>query len=295
MPPEVQISVIIPNLNSPIVDKTIQSVLLQKTDFPLEIIVVGMDRYGIVEKFDNVIFKKTPKPIGAAEARNIGIQEARGKWLLFIDSDCVANQGWINSFVESFLKGWEVIGGGVQSPDEPFWRLVYNLSMFHEQLASKKKKQHAFLPTLNLAVHRKVIENVGYMDESLMRGQDVDWTARMNLAGYQLLFDPAAVVIHYPERNDLKTLKDYFYRSGQFMIKVRYKYPEIFHMPEVLKNAIIWQVFGPVIAAWTSLKILLQTKEVQKHLKTLFYIYLLKLSWCNGAADSLKRKSDAIT
>lgn len=289
---EEQISVIIPNLNSPIVDKTIESVLSQKTDYSVEVIVVGMDKFGLVEKFENVIFKETPKPIGAAEARNIGIREAQGNWLLFIDSDCIANQGWINSFVESFLDGWKVIGGGVRSPEEPFWRLVYNLSMFHEQLVSKKRKQRSFLPTLNLAVQRTVIENVGYLDESLIRGQDVDWTARMGLAGYRLLFDPAAAIVHYPERNDLETLKRYFFRSGQFMIKVRYKYPKIFHMPAIFKHALMWRVFGPVIAAWTSLKILFRTKEVQQHLKTLPYIYLLKLSWCYGAAESLQRDLD---
>ena len=131
------------------------------------------------------------------------------------------------------------------------------------------------------------------MDESLIRGQDIDWTARMKLAGYKLFFNPTAAVIHYPERNDLSTLRHYFHQSGQFMIKVRFNYPEIFRMPKILKKPLFWQVLGPIIAAWTSLKILFSTKEVQRHIKTLPYIYLLKLSWCQGAAKSLKEKSDA--
>lgn len=285
----VKISVIIPNLHSTIVDKTIESVLAQKTDLHYEVIVVGMDKWGLVEKFSEVQFIRTQKPVGAAEARNIGIHAAQGKMLLFIDSDCIAKECWIENIANAFSEGWSVIGGGVQTPEKPFFLLVYNLAMFHAQLASQKRKQVNFLPTLNLAVKREVIEKIGLMDENLIRGQDVDWTARMMLGGFNLLFEPAAQVLHLPPRNDIKTLRDYFYKSGLFMIKVRHRYPEIFHMPSIFKQGIIFKVFAPLIAALTTIKIFLKTQEVRQHKRTISYIYLLKYSWCQGAADSLKR------
>ena len=70
---KIDCSIIIPNLHSPIIDRTIQSILNQETDHTYEIIVVGMDKFGLVEKFPEVNFIKTPAPVGAAEARNIGI------------------------------------------------------------------------------------------------------------------------------------------------------------------------------------------------------------------------------
>jgi len=133
-------SVIIPNLNSSIIDQTVESVLGQDTDLTFEVIVVGMDKYNLVEKYAKVHFIQTPQPVGAAEARNIGIRAAQGEWLLFIDSDCIAQPGWIETFTSAFNDGWQVVGGGVTSPKEPFWLLVYNLSMFYGELASQKRK-----------------------------------------------------------------------------------------------------------------------------------------------------------
>jgi len=289
---DVKISVIIPNLHSPMIDQTIQSVLAQKTKFKSEIIVVGMDKWGLVKNFSEVQFIKTPSPVGAAEARNIGIQAAQGEWLIFIDSDCVAQERWLTSFVKDFKEGWLVIGGGVRTPAEPYWRLVYNLSMFHKQLESQKQEYPRFLPTLNLAVHRRVIDHVGMLDENLLRGQDVDWTARMNIAGYKLLFDPAAVVEHLPARYDLRTLRDYFFKSGYYMIRVRMRYPEIYHMPKLLFRPWVWKVFAPIIAGWTTSKIILGTSQVRMNLQTIPHIYLLKVSWCMGASLSLKEIND---
>jgi GT2 family glycosyltransferase len=284
----VKISVIIPNLHSPIVDKTIESVLAQKTDQPFEVIVVGMDKWGLVERYPEIQFIKTPKPVGAAEARNIGIRAAQGEWFLFIDSDCIANEGWIEHLTNAFNEGWFVIGGGIKTPEEPFFLLVYNLSMFHAQLSSQDRKPVKYLPTLNLAVKRDVIESVGLLDEVLLRGQDVDWTARMLLAGYDLLFEPNAKILHLPARYDLETLRNYFHKSGFYMIRVRHRYPDIFKMPGIFKKGIVFLIFAPLIAFLTTMKIYIKTKEVRKHSKTIPFIYLLKLSWCQGAAESLK-------
>jgi GT2 family glycosyltransferase len=292
MSTDVKISIIIPNLHSPIIDQTIESVLAQEVDITCEVIVVGMDKWELVDKFPVVQHIKTPSPVGAAEARNIGIRAAQGDWLLFIDSDCIAQEGWIESFIKAFEEGWKVVGGGVKTPEKPFWLLVYNLSMFHGGLATQKRKECAFLPTLNLAVDREVIERVGLMDESLIRGQDVDWTARMTLAGYSLLFQPVAVIKHLPPRQDLQTLRKFFYKSGYFMIGVRHRYPEIFHMPGIFKKSFVFTIFAPGIAILTTIKIFLKTKEVRQHLKVIPYIYLQKLSWCYGAAKRLKEIKD---
>jgi GT2 family glycosyltransferase len=282
-----EISIIIPNLHSPIIDQTLESILAQQTEHSYEIIVVGQDKYDLVEKFDQVQFIQTPTPVGAAEARNIGIEQAKGTWFLFIDSDCIAQDGWIKAFTDEFESGVKVIGGGVKTPEEPFWRLVYNLSMFHGQLASLERATKKFLPTLNLLVHREVVEKVGVMDEALLRGQDVDWTSRMTLAGYKLLFKPSAAILHLPARKDLQTLRSYVRKSGYFMIRVRYQYPEIFHMPGILQKPWAWRIGAPFIAAATSLKIILKTREVRRHLEIIPYMFLQKLSWCYGAAESL--------
>jgi len=288
MTSEPQISIIIPNLHSPIVDRTLESIFAQDIDLAFEVIVVGMDKHNLVNNYPDVQFIQTDKPIGAAEARNIGISHAKGDWRLFIDSDCIAQPGWMQSFAEAFSDGWRVIGGGVITPLEPFWLLVYNLSMFYGELATQKQKVRKFMPTLNLAVHREVINTVGGMNEELLRGQDIDWTSRMTLAGYQILFKPDAAVEHIPERKDFKTLREYVRQSGYYMIRVRQEYPEIFHTPTILRKPLAWRILSPFVAGFITMKIFFQSKEVRQHWRILPYVYLQKLSWCKGASESLR-------
>lgn len=286
--PTPKISVIIPNLHSPIVNQTVESVLGQKTDLPIEVIVIGMDKWGLVETYPEVKLIQTPAPVGAAEARNIGIRAAQGDWLLFIDSDCIAQPGWIATFMNAFSEGWQVVGGGVITPKEPFWLLVYNLSMFYGELASQKRRERRFFPTLNLAVHRPVIEAVGFMDEDLPRGQDIEWTARMTKAGYPVLFEPAAAIEHRPERKQLSDLRAYVRKSGYYTIRVRLRHPDVFRTPKAFGSPLFLRLFAPIIAALTTLKIVIQTREIRRHPRVIPYIYLQKVSWCQGAAESLQ-------
>jgi len=288
MSKRIKVSVIIPNLNSPIVDKTIESILEQDTEIKYEIIIVGNDRYELVKNYSQVIFHQTNTPVNAAKARNIGIKQGKGEWFLFIDSDCIAQKGWISAFANDFKDGWKVIGGGIQSPEFPFLVLVYNLSMFHEYLTTRKRRQTEFLPTLNLAVHREVIEKVGLFDESLIRGQDMDWTCRMKIKNYSLLFNPLAKVEHLPEQNDLEKMRALNQKTGFFAIKIRQKYPEIFRLPWILRTPYTWKILSPLIAVGTTITIILRTREVRQHWKTIPFIYLNKLSWCQGASKSLE-------
>jgi len=293
MTQEVEVSVIIPNLHSPIIDRTIESVLAQKTSHPFEVIVVGMDRYDLVTKYEEVKFIKTAQPVSAGEARNIGIHESEGKILFFIDSDCIAMPNWITTILDDFNSGWKVIGGSVLSPTDDFWQLVYNLSMFHEQLPSKNKGKHRYLATLNLAVHKDVIKKVGLLDAKLERGQDIEWTSRMTRAGYDLLFDPNAVIEHHPSRHTFEALKKDNFRSGYYSIAVRQKYPNIFNMPPLLKTASVWRIFKPLIAGLTMLRIVLSSKEVRQHPKIIPYILKQKAAWCDGAISRLEETENA--
>jgi glycosyltransferase involved in cell wall biosynthesis len=288
MSSSVKISVIIPNLHSPIVDQTLDSVLRQEIDLPYEVIVVGQDKYKLVERYKKVQLIQTPQPVGAAEARNIGIRQAKGEWLFFIDSDCITQPGWMQAFAEEFKAGWQVVGGGVITPEEPFWLMVYNLSMFYGELASQPRKVRKFMPTLNLAVHRQVTEKVGLMDETLPRGQDIEWTSRMTLGGFKLLFKPEAVIKHLPERKNLKSLREYVRKSGYYMIRVRKRYPKIFNTPQILNHPLAWRLLAPLIAGTITAKIFIQTREVRQHWRILPYIYFQKLSWCRGATESLE-------
>ncbi|MCZ7670862.1 MAG: hypothetical protein M5U34_28770 [Chloroflexi bacterium] len=96
--------------------------------------------------------------------------------------------------------GYAVVGGGVLPDGENYWALSYNLTMFHDYFSTTTPGPLPLLPTLNLSVERRVIEEVGLLNEALPRSQDLDWTTRMNEAGFQPYFWPEAAVQHQHNR-----------------------------------------------------------------------------------------------
>ena len=100
------ISVILPVFNSENnIAKCIQSVLDQSyVNFELILVDDGsIDRTSeIYSKFiaiDNRIrvFRKTNE--GVSAARNLGLDQAKGEWITFIDSDDYVNSNWLDNFI----------------------------------------------------------------------------------------------------------------------------------------------------------------------------------------------------
>ncbi len=56
-----------------------------------------------------------------------------------------------------------------------------------------------------MLVRREVVEEVGGFDERFhMYGEDNEWCARITRAGWKLVFEPAAVIMHHGARSSSK-------------------------------------------------------------------------------------------
>ncbi len=283
------VSVIIPSLNSPSLAALLQALLEQDYRDQYSITVVGQDKQGFFANFSGQAkLIETPKPVNAAVARNIGIQDSDADIYLFIDSDCLPEKNWISAMVNKVAQGWQVIGGGVSVDGNAYLPLIYNLSMLHEFLSTQAEREVNYLPTLNLAVIRSVIEKVGLLDERLARSQDLDWTMRMVNAGFKVLFYPDALVSHQPDIPNFGQIWKQFYRSGFYSSQIRRKnraIPSFF----LLRLPMFWYLFSPLIALGITVRNLLQTKAAWKYLYAMPGVYLSKIAWCIGAGDGSKK------
>jgi glycosyltransferase involved in cell wall biosynthesis len=199
------ISVIIPTYNrKTVLPRAIDSVLAQKgADFELIIVDDGStdDTEDIVRRTrtSHLGIRKNDKPNesrvsspqfrffrseknnGPAAARNLGIKEAKGEWIAFLDSDDEWKPGKLKAQLEFFEK----------NPDhlicqtEEIW--VRNGTRVNPMKKHKKSGGWIFEKCLPLCVvspsavmmHRKLLNEVGLFDESLPACEDYDLWLRV--------------------------------------------------------------------------------------------------------------------
>lgn len=223
------VSIIIPTLHSPIIDKVIQS-LEQQTDRGsiVEIIVVGQ-----IESGTNIApaqLVPTVQPVAAANARNLGAQRATGDILLFIDSDCLAHPKLVACHLEQHRRGHNVVGGSIAiEPDDTYWRLCDNLLSFTPFLANMPAGERPYLPSCNLSIPRSLFTAAGGFDErfSGAAGEDVDFSFRLRERGYRLFFTPEAQIFHRPSRVSAKTVARHLRSFGQVQVVLHQRYQHL--------------------------------------------------------------------
>lgn len=144
-----------------------------------------------------------PKP-GTSVARNLGAREARGDWLVFTDSDCIPDTGWLRDLAtvmpcESTIGA---IAGSIHpAPTESVIGRFLGLYILpanavHRILNSYTLTDGGF-PTANLAVRSSVFLSIGGFDETIpYYGEDHDLCRRIYRAGYGIMAITNAVVRH---------------------------------------------------------------------------------------------------
>ncbi|MBI2456225.1 MAG: glycosyltransferase [candidate division NC10 bacterium] len=140
---------------------------------------------------------------GPAPARNAGIRAAAGEILAFLDSDCVAEPGWLGALLPAFED--PTIGAAAGrlgwTPPETLAELFSSLFTLQSPGAGARYARWTpgggGFPTANLAVRRRLAEELGGFAENTIAGEDHDLCARIYAAGYTLQYLPEAVVQHH--------------------------------------------------------------------------------------------------
>jgi len=290
MKSEVKISIIIPNLNSLIIDRTIQSILEQKTTYPFEIIVIGSDKYKKVKAFgDKVIHIETSRPQPPGINRNVGAESATGDIFLFIDSDCVASPLWVEKHLSIHLKKEElvIVGGGVTFPSKNYFTLTDNISSFHEFMTHIQNGEKKYLPSLNLSVSKEAWSIIGEFSD-FSASEDIEFTMRALGNGISLFFEPEAAITHLPNRTKIKELLHHAFFHGNFTLKGNRDFWEKMDTPAIMRHWWLTLIFSPLLSAYVLFKMVFLEKLPIKYWHTLPVIYLLKITWCIGLVKQLK-------
>lgn len=132
--------------------------------------------------------------LGFGHARNLGVKSTEGDIIFFVDSDCYAEPQWIEKILPHFVDP-EIAGVTGRTH---LWNYSDGVARFLAYVGGRMKmsKQYTLVkiaPTMNLALRREVILEVGGFDETLARCEDTDLTYRVTQR-YKILYEPEAVI-----------------------------------------------------------------------------------------------------
>ena len=162
---------------------------------------------------------------GYGAARNCGLRNARGRVLMFIDDDCVADPDWARILLERLESGAAEIVGGSRVCTQPGLaaRLDYLSTDAPVLHPARPGGPAAHLSTSNLAVPAEVARRVGPFDETLAMCEDRDFCARARALGFRILYEPRARVAHRPplERfgQYLARMRQYGFGTAQYFLR----------------------------------------------------------------------------
>ena len=149
---------------------------------------------------------------GAATARNLGLAQAQGRLILFIDDDIVPTPTLIEEhhkvhelYASEYGDKLVVLGPMITPTDfamKPWvrWEQDMLTKQYDAMLAEKWQPTARQFYTGNASVARRHLLEAGGFDASFRRAEDVELAYRLARRGLHFVFHPQAVGYHYAER-----------------------------------------------------------------------------------------------
>jgi GT2 family glycosyltransferase len=295
------VSIVIPNLHSPLIGDVIAALRAQTAIAEVgEIIVVGMDRYGLVVPDDLVRLVATPRPIAPAVARNLGAATASGDFLLFVDADCLLAPDALARLLEAARAGYGAVCGAIAPERGQYWVLCNNLMAFPEFLTLDQHGERDCLPSFCLLIPRAAWLRAGPFDERFPgpAGEDLDLSFRMRQLGYRLGCATAAAVRHRPARPDPGSVWRQHVGFGAAWHTLYHRYRAILPFSQALW--LIERFGGLGLAATLPLACLyvLRLFARRRHLLRFWYaipgMIWAQFGWYNGIALAARPRSEEV-
>lgn len=183
----------------------------------------------LVAGYAQVRYIREPRP-GAGIARNRGLLAARLEFVAFTDDDAQVDPSWLASLLRNFGDPAVALVTGLTMPSEldtpaQIWfEITHGFNRGFERAEFDYFTLHPLAAgrvgaSVNMAVRRGVLEEVGLFDEALgpgtpaRCGEDHEFFYRILACGRRVVYDPSALVWHR-HRRDWRSLRSALYGYG---------------------------------------------------------------------------------
>lgn len=212
------VSIIIPTFNrSKSLLKCLNALSKQSIDRSWEVIVVddggktGLNE--IIQSFAQSLEIKLIKQEnkGPAAARNLGVKQAKGEYIAFLDDDCEPMPYWISALYKNARYGCMVGGRTENKLKENVYSEASQLivSYLYEYF---KDTPWYFFTSNNFLLDKATFLSSGGFDETFKTsaGEDREFCVRWSHLGNRMEYNPAAVIYHAHEMNLWSFWKQHF-------------------------------------------------------------------------------------
>lgn len=158
-----------------------------------------------------------PKSGNPAAARNRGAAASTGDPLVFLDSDCLPLDGWLEPLLVAHRNGAAVVGGALDMPPGLPWtaRADYYVGWYlvHSKCAAGAVRHH---PPPSLSVRRDLfLGSTGFTASVPLSytNEERHWQSELRQARHSIIFEPNSVALHH-NRPGFRNLLTRSYRWG---------------------------------------------------------------------------------
>lgn len=209
-----KVSVVIPNYNGEKYLKGCIESLRKQDDLDFETIIIDNasqdSDYKWLDEYKDIIFKRLDKNYGFSPAVNVGIQMAKGEYVLLLNNDTVVEEDFVRQMVKAIEKDERIFGVSSKMIAYQDHRIMddagdeYTILGWAYKIGDGRpvedftRPRKVFSACAGAALYRKKVFNeMGLFDETFFAYmEDVDVSYRARIYGYYNVYCPEAKVYH---------------------------------------------------------------------------------------------------
>lgn len=219
------------------------------TDGTLEVIKELQNTYNS----DSFSIRVVPNPKRIlATGWNIGIQSAKGEYVVRIDAHATAEIDFIEKSVETIQRVNAVcVGGKLTSKslngEDNVISSVLSSPFGVGNSSFRVSENEGYADTAVYGLYKKaVFEEAGYFDEKMVRNQDIEMHSRIKKAGGKFYFNPEIRSTYYT-RNTVKKMLKQAYGNGQWNMVLLKKGSRALSIRHLVPFAFVLSIIGATI------------------------------------------------
>ncbi len=237
-----QVSVIVLNWNGKrLLEECFDALCKQSFNDFETILVDNGSKDGSVEfikkKFPKIKILALPKNVGFARGNNEGIKIAKGEYIALLNNDTKVSPDWLKELYQGITSDARIgfcaskmifysNRGKIDTAGDSYSRCGAPFKRGCREGADKYNvMEKVFGACAGAAIYRKsMLDDIGLLDEDFFLGfEDSDLSFRAQLAGYECLYIPKAVVFHKVSATIGKTSKSQVYYGQRNLEYVYFK------------------------------------------------------------------------